>query len=540
MKSSTNLSPELQKAKLEIDNTYKSNPLLNLSFTHAISTYLSFDQEYWYDMLGEISVNELTRYEKMLMNRLLHPISWLYNGCNHNNDKPTTPDENQSTASKELYELGMKYSKFHQAFILANYGILDLEIKDSMIHVSEDYQRLIEYKIYNLLIASHKPDIEPDEFIDETKDPMHEIYDIIKVKKDSVIYPLNPKLVTDISEYFKPFYNLLFILSKDLEFIGYSMNELRLVIETLFSLTYIHKTACEIAFDTDIDYEYYYHDTYMPSCTELINRIVRYTGVTRDKVQQILDDLTYRNSNHRNSNLCLHPIIKLNAKYYAFSSVLWNHIQTEWSMNGLLCKLPSESDISDEFSQVKNAALIEKINSALSSNKHEILCISDEGLPKDYILIVHHNEKVCLIIDLKWYIQPYNIYTSIERSEEIRIACSQMLKYKQEITENEPDLLEKFNIDANYRFEGVIAPENWIGYGNIHTPEIPIIQVYHLINKLEAMESLNATMDWLIDREYMPKIGEDFSILDEITTIGSWSLQTYGVKKHIEGRFYPL
>ena len=67
-----------------------------------------------------------------------------------------------------------------------------------------------------------------------------------------------------------------------------------------------------------------------------------------------------------------------------------------------------------------------------------------------------------------------------ERSEEIKIACSQMLKYKQETTENQPDLLQKFNIDANYRFEGVIAPENWIGYGNIHTPEIPIIQVYHL------------------------------------------------------------
>ena len=50
MESATNLSPELQKAKLEIDNTYKSNPLLNLSFTHAISTYLSFDKEFWYDM----------------------------------------------------------------------------------------------------------------------------------------------------------------------------------------------------------------------------------------------------------------------------------------------------------------------------------------------------------------------------------------------------------------------------------------------------------------------------------------------------------
>ena len=77
---------------------------------------------------------------------------------------------------------------------------------------------------------------EDDEYIDETKDPMHEIYDIIKVKKDGVIYPLNPKLVTDISEYFKPFCNLLFLLSKDLKFIGYSMNEFRLVIVVFINL----------------------------------------------------------------------------------------------------------------------------------------------------------------------------------------------------------------------------------------------------------------------------------------------------------------
>lgn len=540
MESTTNLSPELQKAKLEIDNTYKSNPLLKLSFTDAICSYLSFDREFWFEMLDERIYDDLSIIENSSRNRLIHPISWLYDGCNHKNIKPKIPDENQSIASRQLYELGMKYSKFNEAFILANNGILELELQGSTIQFAEDYKRLIEYKIYNLLIASDKPDIEHDEFIDVSEDPMNVIYDIIKVKKNRVIYPLNPKFVNDISEYFKPFYNLLLLFSKDWEFIGYSMNEFRLVIEALFSLTYIHKTACEIAYDTDIDYEYCHHDTYMPSCTELLNRLVRYTKVTSDKVQRILDDLTYRNPNHINSNLYLHPIIKLNAKYYAFASVIWLYIQTEFRMSAMLCKLPSENDFIHEFFQVKYDYLTEKIKSTLPEKKPDLMCVSDDGLIENYIHIIHHNEKACLIIDLNWNIQPYDICSYIERSDEIKIACSQMLKYKKEITKKHPDLLQKYNIDASYRFEGVIAPENWIGYGNIHTSDIPIIQVYHLIDKLEVTDSLNATMDWLIDREYMPKIGEDFSISNETITIGSWPLQTYRIKKQVEGRFYPL
>lgn len=105
---------------------------------------------------------------------------------------------------------------------------------------------------------------------------------------------------------------------------------------------------------------------------------------------------------------------------------------------------------------------------------------------------------------------------------------------------NHKPLLKKLNIDSSYRLEGIVVSENWIGYGNVQNPEVPVILVDHLIAKLKATESIRSTMDWLKNREYLPKEGKDFEVHGITSTIGKWSLKWSTTRPLIEDAFFPL
>lgn len=541
METTDKLSPEMQEAKNEIDNYYKSNPLVNLPFVTAMSSFLAYANEFKHkDSRTLFDEEDLIAQYDNIMSKLHHSTAWIYSHCKQSNINPTMPDDNIHNASKDLYELVKKYNNFFLAFTCAANDIIELELQGSTIQLTEDFYTHIEFELYNLLIASQRPEEDIYDSFDYYNDPTDNIYDSIKFKRNKLHYPLSPKLVAGVNDFFRSTNNDTFFLSKNWQFIGYTMDEFRLVFESLIALAHIHKTAYDIACDSSTNNIHYFYNFYMPTANELLNRIVRYSGVPKENVQSIFDDLTYGNINNPNPNLATQPLIKLNSKYYAIASSIWYYTQTEWDMNALINCLPAEKDIFNEFAKEKYVILSDKFNNVLSQKEMNILRQGVDSLPDNYIVIVSHSEKACLLVDLKWFIQPTSIGDKIQRSEEIQIAISQMKEYKQDFAEKHPLLLEKLNIDASYRIEGVVAPENWIGFGNIHTPEVPIIQVYHLIDKLERTESLQDTIDWLIDRKYMPKIGEHFSVSDKEINIGNWTLKWYAVKYLQQGRFYPL
>lgn len=128
----------------------------------------------------------------------------------------------------------------------------------------------------------------------------------------------------------------------------------------------------------------------------------------------------------------------------------------------------------------------------------------------------------------------------INKSKEIKKGISQILKLKQAFAENYAALLERLDIDSSYRFEGVVVSENWIGYGNVRNPEVPVIRANHLIEKLKTTDSLRTTMEWLKDREYLPKEGEHFTVHRPTETIGKWSIKWYGIRPLFQNAFFPL
>ena len=144
------------------------------------------------------------------------------------------------------------------------------------------------------------------------------------------------------------------------------------------------------------------------------------------------------------------------------------------------------------------------------------------------------------MLELKWFIAPAVARERIEKSEEIEKGVSQVLKLKRAFANNHKPLLEKLKIDASYRLEGIVVSDNWIGYANVQSPEIPVIRADHLIAKLKPTESLESTIEWLKDRKYLPKEGEHFKVYRPTTRIGNWTLKWYGIESLIDDAFFPL
>ena len=284
----------------------------------------------------------------------------------------------------------------------------------------------------------------------------------------------------------------------------------------------------------------YLDSVYTPTYSELLRRVVRYSGVSDEKVQSIIDDLTYGNSGIKSPVPALQPLIKLNSKHYAIVPNIWICSAAERNFISLLNKLPSEKGIYAELTNKKENLMRQRIITDLSNNDFERVWGKVSNLGDVDLAIINHSEKTCLLLELKWFIAPTTAHERINKSKEIKEGISQILKLKRAFAENHRPLLEKLNIDSSYRLEGVVVSENWIGYGNVQSPEVPVIRANHLIAKLKATEDLQSTMEWLKDRKYLPKEGEHFRVQTCTTTIGNWCLEWPGIQSLIQNAFFPL
>ena len=83
MKTTDNVSPELRKIEKEIDNYYKSNPLLKLPFATAASYLLRSAEEYILkeQIDGIVGIQDRHALRSDFITEIEHPVSWLHRDC---------------------------------------------------------------------------------------------------------------------------------------------------------------------------------------------------------------------------------------------------------------------------------------------------------------------------------------------------------------------------------------------------------------------------------------------------------------------------
>ena len=484
---------------------------------------------------------ELETQGDNFVNELKEPMFWLFSACQQGGQIPSTCRDDVFQASWDLFKLGKKYQWFDTAYRYASNGWLELELQEATIQATKELFEGMEYQAYGRLMKAHKSDegislINVDNFNLLTD----RIKQSVRVKGDRFHYGLNPKMVSDAIITMRSGYDIAFSLPPEWQFSRYSLGDFRRVFEAILAIASIHFRAWQVAIEEECDNMGYLDCIYVPTCNELLRRVARYSRVPDVRVLSIFDDLTYGNRGISHPDPALQPLIKLNSERYAIMPSLWMSLAPERNLTVLLNKLPSEKKIYRKLVSQKEALMRRRFTTDLSDKDFRFICGNVANLSDVDLAVVNDSEKACLLLELKWFIGPAEIREIIERSEEIEKGISQVLKFKQAFAANHKLLLKKLNIDSNYRLEGVVVSENWIGYANVQNPEVPVILADHLIAKLKATESLQSTMEWLITRKYLPKEGKDFDRHEITPTIGKWSLKWSTTQPLIEDEFFPL
>ena len=536
-----NLTPELRKAEKEVDHHYKSNPLMNLPFATAVWHLLvvAEDDVLIKEFTGINGIQDRHALASDFGVELGHAMSWLYNACELGGQVSFVPDDNLYKAARDLFELGRKYDWFVFAYTCASNGVLGLELQGSTIQPTGDFFTGIEYEAYNILIDSYQEQ-EALSLMNLDNFPTDALTHSLRVQGDRFHYKLNPRMVSDTITYLKPVFDRMFLLPSEWQFSRYLLGDFRKVFEAICAIAHIHSTARRIAIARQCLKMGYADSIYMRPFDDLLRQVVRYSRVSGTTVQSIFDDLSYGNEDISHPELALQPLIKLNSEIYAIVPHLWIGSSTERNFTALLNKLPSEKEIYAKLVNEKEALLRGRFTTSLSDIDFRLIWGNVSDLPDVDLAIIRDSEKACLLLELKWFIAPTVARERIEKSKEIEKGISQILKLKQAFANNHKWLLEKLQIDSSYRLEGIVVSDNWIGYANIQSPEIPVIRADHLIAKLRDAENLESAIEWLKNRKYLPKEGEHFKVHRPTTRIGNWSLKWYGIEPLISDAFFPL
>lgn len=543
MDTTDNVSCELREIEKEVDNYYKSNPLVNLPFVPAFWSLLAFAElNTSPDVVRQLTPQEIETMADNCVNQLKAPMAWLFSACKPGGQIPSVYDAKIFQESSDLLKLGKKYQWFEEAYTYATGGVIELKLQGSTIQPTKAFFKGMEYQAYGCLIEAHVSDegislINVDDF-DSVADAIRHS---VRVKGDRFSYKLNPRIVSDVIETMSPGYDIVFSLPSEWQFSRYSLGDFRRVFEAILAMVSIHRTARMEAIRKGCHNMAYLNSIYMPTHSELLRRVVRYSGVADAQVQSIFDDLTYGNRGIKYPDPALQPLIKLNSKHYAIMPSLWISLSPERNLTVLLNRIPSEREIYAKLVGEKEELMKQRFTTDLSTEDFRFVegNVSSD-LPDIDLAIIRDSEKTCLLLELKWFIGPAEFREVIEKSKEIKKGVCQSLKFKKAFANNHSPLLEKLNIDSSYRFDGVVVSETWIGDANVQSPEVPVIRTDHLIAKLKATETLRFTMDWLKDRKYLPKEGKDFKVQGITSTIGKWSVKWYGVQPLIKNAFFPL
>lgn len=538
---SNHVSPELRQIEAQIDNAFKSNYLVNLPFAEAAWYLLATAEDSVFIPLikGErASVHEAAIDVDRLLTHILYPLGWLYSSCEAGGKVPFANKQIPYRSALDLLEMAANYKSFVAAFTYATKGLLELSHSENQIITSKKFQADTKYEAYSRLF---KPNEDRASFsFDMVFDV---IADHVKVSGERFSYSFTPKIARSIKEIVQPVYEDAFILPDNWEFSRYSLKDFFDFATTLAALAVGHWSARYIAGAKGCIGLGYCDSIKIFEYSELIARLARYSNLPRKTVIEIVEDLTYGKRGIKNPDPALQPLIPLTNQKYALAPWIWMSSAVERNFAVLINRLPSEKAIYSRLVDEKETRMRQQVIEALQMDNYRYeygRIPQDDSLPDIDLAIISDSEKVALILELKWFIDPADINEVITRTEDLKKGVSQIKLLQSTADKEFEPLFDKLAIDTSYTLGFAVVSANWIGFENVQDINVPIINQRHLVSKIQHEKSLSPVIYWLNKRDYLPTEGVEYEIVQEDAELANWTLNWYGIKPLIQSQFLPL
>lgn len=437
----------------------------------------------------------------------------------------TLIDDDYDAANKWI-DKAEDYTHFCSIFPLYHNGEIELNISGNKITPTDWTKYDLSYEVYDRFIK--KRHAETGEALDPNKVAIS-VLSKTSIINDSFKLNFNPKLIIELKDHLQETHRLRFTLPEDWKFQHFSIREFKEVFTTIQSMSYGWFMARQFACAKGVTALGFKDALWTPGRAELISRLSRYTRIAQDKVNKIVEYLTFGQVGIRNPDIAIQPIVDLRNGDLAISTFVFLNVNCERNLCVLLNQIHKERKIYSRLVKDKENKLRDEIIDRINDTGYEVKYGVLNDTDVDFA-IVDRNKKKCIAIELKWFIEPAEIREVIQRSEEVKKGIRQAKKIAALWDANDKQLVNDIlEIDDSFDFLAVVAPVTSIGNPSSQDVSVPVIKTWHLIEEILKVDDLGIVMEWLRNKDYLPKRDVDFKIEEVEITSGNWSSVWYGI-----------
>jgi hypothetical protein len=521
---------EIETAEREIDEAFAESELINLGYSQAVWTLLSVVEDHHFKIrvYNPLEEEQQDIYVDGLLNALTYPLQVCHKTFPLRKTRINrTLIDSDYEATNKWIDKAEDYTHFCSIFPLFHNGEIDLKISGKNITPTDWTKYDLSYEVYDRFIKKRHPEVE------EPSDPNTVAMSVrsqTSIKKDSFRLNFSPQLVKELKDHLKKTHQLRFSLPDDWEFQYFSIQDFKEVFTTLQSMSYGWFMARKFACAEGIPALGFKDSLWRtPAKRELIARLRRYTGITAEKIEKIVEYLTFGEAGIRNPDIAIQPIVDLRNGDLAISTFVFLNVNCERNLCVLLNQIKKERKIysglvKDKENKIRDE-IIDRIKSAGYETRYGELDDTDVDLA-----IIDRDLKKCITIELKWFIEPAEIREVIQRSKEVKKGVEQAKKITDSWRINDKRLVDDIlSVDDSFDFLAVVAPVTSIGNPSSQDTNIPVIKTWHLIDEILRIGDLGKVMVWLKNRDYLPRMDVDFKIEQVDIKSGEWSSIWYGI-----------
>jgi hypothetical protein len=517
-------------AESEIDAEFLNNPMIELEYGQAIWTLLSTLEDRYLKItaIDPVSNEKLHAYIDTLINSIAHPARALFRRRSESNYKVVREFiDDHYQWSQDWIDASIVYNAFNLIFPLWHKKKINLNVVDNYIDTGdlEIESNKYGYEAYNRIVRK-------DGNQQETYFDVDAVIGLV-IKNTSVvgerfILNFNPKLVSLLVKTYNLSLGERHVLPRDWKIGEVSFDDFKIVFTTIQAMLYGWFIARVNVAGGGLLGLGYSSAVWIVSPEELVARLSRYTAIDKNKISIILDYLKFANHNIRDPDIAVQPLLELSSKELALSPALWINTNAERNFCTLLNKIPSEREAYLKLTLNKEEILYQELKSVLEHLGYDVTRGRLSSTDVD-ISIIDRKNKICVCIELKWFIEPAEIRETIERSLELEKGVRQSSLILSLLRSEDKQLFNLLEVDNSYRVSSFVGARNWIGYSDIQNEEIPIIKIWHFIRMIIELDGLGGALNWLESRSYLPINGIEYWVIPVDLDTGSWRSRWYGI-----------
>lgn len=520
-------SSEITAAEAEIDKSFASNPLAKLPYAQAMWTLLSAVEDIHLKNVAHtpLGPKQGAIFVDILLNSLTYPVRVCHRDAPADNaDFPRVLNDEHYTWAMNWIKVSEDYTQFCSIFPLYHAGELELRLQGCQIIPVEQPGKDYRYEVYDRFVARRDPLKEPS--FDATA-IMQELRACMRVSGGVFSVDFSRRLMQRLDLAYGDSLQLRHNLPGDWSFTSFSLAQFRKIVTCLQGMAHAWFVARYLVASRGAPAMAFCSALWTPKRGLLVTLISRHTGLHKALVSSVLRYLTFGEVGIRSPDIALQPIVDLRNGQVAVSPAVLKHVNPERNLCALLNQIPSE--------RTRYSALVHEKEDEI--RRETLRALTGLGLDFRYgkladtdidLAIIDREDKTCLCVEIKWFIEPAEIREVLARSKEIARGVEQALKIKSAFAAGNGRLLDLLGIDQSYQFMTMVGSVNFIGRHGEQHPEVPVTKIWHLVSEIRRRGALRGALSWLRARDYLPK-KEEFRIVRVPIRCGPWRSQWYGI-----------